>query len=76
MVVDAEGRRIPWAEVSRIDDVEMRELMKDIVNQLYTFQMRIDDPEFQAWIDRWDVVAGKRDEPELVETVPRSGESG
>ena len=76
MVVDAEGRRIPWAEVSRIDDVEMRELMKDIVNQLYTFQMRIDDPEFQAWIDRWDAVAGKWDEPELVETVPRSGESG
>jgi len=26
--------------------------MKDIVNRLYTFQMRIDDPEFQAWIDR------------------------
>ena len=72
MVVDAEGRRIPWTEVSRIDDVEMRELMKDIVNQLYTFQMRIDDPGFQAWIDRWAAVAEKWDEPEMNDAFPSS----
>ncbi|MBI4968156.1 MAG: hypothetical protein HZC25_08580 [Rhodospirillales bacterium] len=65
IVLDAEGRKIPWPEVSHIDDAQMRELMKDIVNRLYTFQMRIDDPEFQAWIDRWDAVAAKWDEPEL-----------
>lgn len=65
IVLDAKGRKIPWTEVSHIDDDEMRELMKDIVNRLYTFQMRIDDPEFQAWIDRWDAVSRKWDEPEL-----------
>lgn len=65
VVLDAEGRKIPWPEVSHIDDAQMRELMKEIVNRLYTFQMRIDDPEFQAWIDRWDAVSRKWDEPEL-----------
>ena len=64
-VVDAEGRRIPWAEVSHIDDDQMRALMKEIVNRLYTFQMRIDDPAFQAWVDRWAAVAEKWDDPEL-----------
>lgn len=34
VVVDAEGNRIPWAEVSRIDDDEMRALMRDVVNRL------------------------------------------
>lgn len=29
VVVDAEGNRVPWAEVSRIDDDEMRALMRD-----------------------------------------------
>jgi hypothetical protein len=65
IVLDAEGRKIPWPEVSHIDDAQMRELMKDIVNRLYTFQMRFDDPKFQAWVDRWDAVAAKWDEPEL-----------
>ena len=65
VVVDAEGRKISWPEVSHIDDAQMRELMKEIVNRLYTFQMRFDDPEFQAWVDRWDAVAAKWDEPEL-----------
>jgi hypothetical protein len=66
VVLDADGRKIPWAEVSHIDDDQMRALMKEIVNRLYTFQMRIDDPEFQAWIDRWAAVAEKWDEPELA----------
>lgn len=74
VVVDAEGREIPWAEASHIDDDQMRELMKDIVNRLYTFQMRIDDPEFQAWIDRWAAVAEKWDEPELDAALVQSVE--
>jgi len=69
VVLDAEGRKIPWADVSHIDDAQMRELMKDVVNRLYTFQMRIDDPEFQAWIDRWAAAVAKWDEPELDNAV-------
>lgn len=68
-VLDAEGRKIPWTEVSHIDDGQMRELMKDIVNRLYTFQMRIDDPMFQSSIDRWAAVAAKWDEPKSNEGV-------
>jgi hypothetical protein len=65
VVLDADGRKIPWPEVSHIDDAQMRELMKEIVNRLYTFHMRIDDPEFQAWIDRWAAVSRRWNEPEL-----------
>ena len=34
VVVDAEGNRIPWADVSRLDDDEMHALMRDVVNRL------------------------------------------
>lgn len=64
-VVDADGRRIPWTEVSRIDDDEMRDLMGDIVNRLYTFHLEADDPKLQAQIERWMGVASKWDEPEI-----------
>jgi len=65
VVLDADGNRIPWSEVSRIDDVEMRDLMRQIVNRLYTFHLNSDDPALRAEIDRWMTVAGKWDEPEL-----------
>ncbi|MCA8974676.1 MAG: hypothetical protein KDC98_08135 [Planctomycetes bacterium] len=53
IVQDADGNRIPWSEVSRIDDEEMRALMREIVDRLYTFHLRIDDPGFRAEIERW-----------------------
>jgi hypothetical protein len=65
VVLDATGRKIPWAEVSHVNDVQMRDLIKDIVNRLYTFHMQVDDPEFQAWVDRWVAIAEKWDDPEL-----------
>ena len=58
-VVDADGRRIPWSEVSRIDDGEMRQLMQEIVNRLYTFHLEADDPKL-AGNDR--ALDGSRDE--------------
>lgn len=64
-VIDADGRRIPWTEVSHIDDAEMRELMRDIVNRLYTFHLCADDPKLQAQIERWMAAASKWDEPEI-----------
>jgi hypothetical protein len=63
IVVDAEGNRIPWSEVSRIDDDEMRALMREIVDRLYTFHLRIDDPAFRAEIDRWVAMTAKWDAP-------------
>jgi len=64
-VVDADGRRIPWTEVSHIDDAEMRDLMRTIVNRLYTFQLEADDPKLQATIVRWMGATMKWDEPEI-----------
>jgi hypothetical protein len=64
-VLDADGRRIPWTEVSRIDDAEMRHLMRDIVNRLYTFHLEADDPKLQTQVERWMGVATKWDEPEI-----------
>ena len=64
-VLDADGRRIPWTEVSRIDEAEMRALMRDIVNRLYTFHLHSDEPKLQAQIERWMGVADKWDAPEI-----------
>ena len=63
-VVDGEGREIPWNELSRIDDDEMKKLMKQIVNRVYTFFMRDEDPRFQAAVERWSGPASRWDEPE------------
>ena len=35
-VIDAEGNKYAWLEVSHISDDEMKVLMKGIVNRLYT----------------------------------------
>lgn len=63
--VDADGRRIPWPDVSRIDDDEMRALMRDIVNRLYTFHLCADEAGLQAEVTRWMTVASRWDEPTI-----------
>ena len=65
VVLDADGRRIPWTEVSRFDEDEMRALMRDIVNRLYTFHLHADEPKLQATIERWMGVADKWDAQEI-----------
>ena len=67
MVIDGEGLKIPWTEVSHFDDDAMRDLMRQIVNRIYTFQLKTDDPHFQKLIDRWVSVAEKWDDPEMDE---------
>lgn len=65
MVVDADGRKIPWTDVSHFDDDIMRDWMRDVVNKLDTFQLNVDDPYFQKVMARWASVASKWDDPEL-----------
>lgn len=65
IVLDADGNRIPWRDVSRIDDEEMRSLMRDVVNRLYTFQLHAGNPALQAELEKWMSVAGKWDQPEI-----------
>ena len=42
VVLDADGNRIPWSDVSRIDDAQMRDLMRQIVNRRYNFHLKCD----------------------------------
>jgi hypothetical protein len=65
IVLDADGNRISWRDVSRIDDDEMRALTRDVVNRLYTFQLHAGNPTLQAKIGKWMSVAGKWDEPQI-----------
>ncbi|WP_374589196.1 hypothetical protein [Novosphingobium sp.] len=63
-VIDADGREIAWNDVSHLDDGQMRTLMKEIVNRLYTFNISIDDQEFRNRVDRWARIADRWDEPD------------
>lgn len=72
-VVDADGNRIPWTDASHISDNEMRDLMRDIVNRLYTFHLCAEDPGLQAEIERWMTVAGKWGEPEIDQRMISTG---
>lgn len=63
-VIDADGREIPWNDVSHLDDDQMRHLMKEIVNRLYTFNVSIDDPVFRQSVDRWARIADSWDQPD------------
>ena len=66
-VVEADGRRIPWPEVSHFDDGAMRDLIRQIVDRLYTFQVMGGDPDFQDIVARWIPAAPRWDAPKLDE---------
>jgi hypothetical protein len=56
-VIDAEGREIPWNQVSRINQDEMKTLMIGVVNQIYTFLARLlftatEDKAFEQALNR------------------------
>lgn len=39
---------IPWSQVSKITDAEMKQLMLEVVDKIYTVLLRQNDPEFLA----------------------------
>ena len=56
-VIDAEGREIPWSEVSRINQDEMKTLMTGVVNRIHTYLARTlfsatADKEFEQSMDK------------------------
>jgi hypothetical protein len=63
-VIDADGREIAWNDVSHLDDSQMRDLMREIVNRLFSFHISINDPEFMERVDRWAKVSDRWDEPD------------
>jgi hypothetical protein len=70
-VIDAEGREIPWTEVSRISDDEMGRLMKQVVNRLYTWFIKTEDLGFHTRLGRWLQATELWDAPELDEVLMR-----
>ena len=66
-VVDAEGRRIPWPQVSHFGDDAMRTLMREIVDNLYTFLLLSREPGFLERMTIWMRSASRWDEPKIVE---------
>ena len=64
-VIDADGRRIPWPSVSHFDDDTMRDLMRLVVDRLYSFEVRSQEPHFLERIDLWMKAASRWDEPKL-----------
>ena len=51
-MIDGEGRRIPWNDVSHFVDDAMRDLMRQIVDRMYTFQVESEIPACLRVIDR------------------------
>ncbi|MGE6695110.1 MULTISPECIES: hypothetical protein [Sphingomonadaceae] len=45
---------IPWTKVSRISDAEMKALMIDVVNKVYTFLTHLEDVVVLRDSARWD----------------------
>jgi chorismate mutase len=68
-VTDADGRRMAWTDVSHMDDEAMRNLMRQIVDRLYTFHMSRNDPQFRDHLDRWLAISGAWDDPKLDEAL-------
>ena len=59
---------IPWNHLSRISDDEMRLLMKEVVNKVYSVLLRMDDPEFIERLNRFGKrMASNWDEPKAIE---------
>ena len=83
-VIDAEGREIPWNQVSRIDQDEMKTLMTGVVNRIHTFLARTlfsaaEDKTFQQALDRAAVPWTKAwDKPEYLPDflMPHSEKQG
>src|SRR5438128_335133 len=59
---------IPWQKLSRISDEEMKRLMKEIVDKVYTFLYRQEARAFvEAFMQLGCKYAAQWDEPELKE---------
>ena len=80
-VIDAEGNEIPWTQVSRINQDEMKTLLSGVVNRIHTFLARTlfsasEDKAFKQALDRAAAPWTKTwDEPKYLADflMPHSG---
>ena len=64
-VIDGFGTETPWIGTSRINNEQMKTLMKQIVNRLYTWHIKSDELALADYIERLFNSAQQFDEPEL-----------
>lgn len=75
VVTDADGNETPWAEVSRFNDDEMKVLMKQVVDRLYTCLLHMFDPAFKPTLDHGLLYTQGWDPAQIVEgLVPGTAE--
>jgi len=56
---------IEWTRLSRISDDEMRQLMKEVVNKLYSVLIRLDEPKFVEAVKEYGrLMTTKWDDPQ------------
>jgi len=61
-------RTILWNELSRLDDGEMKRLMQEIVNKLYTVFRNLENPEFMSALLAWgNMNTAKWDKPKELD---------
>lgn len=59
---------IPWTKLSRLSDAEMKRLMKEIVDKIYTFLSRQQEPDFlEEFLRLGEMYAARWDEPRIKE---------
>jgi hypothetical protein len=58
---------IPWETLSRLSDEEMKVLMKEVVNKIFTVLIRSEDADFMSALIHWGARQTVRwDEPETL----------
>lgn len=63
VVVDADGRIIPWQRVARLDAAEMDRTMREIVDRLYTFLRNLEAAELAVLRDHRQDETSQWDRP-------------
>ena len=63
VVVDADGRIIPWRRAARFDAKEMRRTRREIVDKLFTFLLNMQETELEALRDHRRSETSKWDSP-------------
>lgn len=67
---------IPWRNLSRISDAEMKRLMKEIVDKIYTFLCRQGEPAFlEAFLRLGSMYSDRWDEPQMQEEFVQPAQS-
>jgi hypothetical protein len=63
-IIDANGTELSWDQASKINNADMKILMKTIVDRLYTFFVQGEDPRFEQTVDYYRRCTLQWDEPE------------